>query len=417
MGEMEMKQLGERVGRIKTAIAMGQPDRVPVCPFFSGIVTRFTGSSYRDAFYNHDRAGQAAIDFIKMYPNVDSSSVPLFYSGVANELAGTKMIDWPGRPGTIVPDFSSQQIIEYEFMEPEEYPELLTDYTGFMLRKFIPRSFTNLQGTKDLTIQAATMMDASMFGGLTSPGVIETFKTLEKIGEENAKATAATFKYAGIMAELGYPGMIQGMAEAPYDIIGDYFRGTMGIFEDITDEDTLPYVEQACWMFADKMIQNLQYLKYVDMPIKNVFFPLHKGMDGFLSDELYGKIYWEPLKKIIMALIDMGVTPYIYTEGPYNTRLDYLSDLPKGKCLVHFEKVDMKKAKEIVGKNSCISGNLSISQMEFGTPEKIINDTRYLLETCMPGGGYIFDFDGSLDNAKPENVDAMFETLAKYGSY
>jgi hypothetical protein len=47
----------------------------------------------------------------------------------------------------------------------------------------------------------------------------------------------------------------------------------------------------------------------------------------------------------------------------------------------------------------------------------VIDMTRQLLADCMPGGGYIFDFDGSLENAKEENLDAMFETLEKYGKY
>ena len=136
-----------------------------------------------------------------------------------------------------------------------------------------------------------------------------------------------------------------------------------------------------------------------------------------MNEEQYERLYWKPLRKIILALIDMDVTPYIYTEGPYNTRLDFLTDVPKGKVLYHFEKVDMKRAKETVGKVACISGNLSISNMEFGKKEQIITQTRELLETCAPGGGYIFDFDGSLENAKEENMDAMFETLEKYGTY
>lgn len=34
-----------------------------------------------------------------------------------------------------------------------------------------------------------------------------------------------------------------------------------------------------------------------------------------MSPEQYERIYWKPLKKCMLALIDMGVTPYIYTEG------------------------------------------------------------------------------------------------------
>jgi len=390
---------------------------VPVAPFFDGVVTRFTGGSYRDVFYDFEKAGQCAIAFVKKYPNVDAASVPQFTSGIANELAGTKMIDWPGRPGTRVSDYSTHQIEEYAFMEPEEYPELLRDYTGFMLRKYIPRAFPKLAGLKGIAFDAAIMMNTSMLSSLGSPDVVEAMKILAKIGEEEAKAMQATFKYSGIMAELGYPGMITGACEAPYDILGDYFRGTMGIFEDIIDEDVEPYVEQACNMFADMQIQRLQFMRYLDLPFKTVFFPLHKAMDGFMSDEQFARLYWPPLKKIMLALIDMGVTPYIYTEGPYNTRLEYLADVPKGKVLYHFEKVDMKRAKEIVGKNACIMGNLSISNMEFGAKQQIIDQTKALLDTCAPGGGYIFDFDGSLENAKEENVEAMFETLEQYGKY
>lgn len=47
----------------------------------------------------------------------------------------------------------------------------------------------------------------------------------------------------------------------------------------------------------------------------------------------------------MLALIDMGVTPYIYTEGRYNTRLEQLADIPKGKVIYHFETADMERAK------------------------------------------------------------------------
>ena len=173
--------------------------------------------------------------------------------------------------------------------------------------------------------------------------------------------------------------MMTGASEAPYDILGDYFRGTMGIFEDMIDPDMEDYVEQACYMFAEQQIQSLQYFRFVDMPVKRVFFPLHKAMDGFMSDAQYERFYWKPLKKIILALIDMGVTPYIYTEGPYRTRLHHLADVPKGKVFYHFEDVDMAEAKRVLGNTAAICGNLSISRMEFGKKEDIAEDVKRLL--------------------------------------
>ena len=70
---------------------------------------------------------------------------------------------------------------------------------------------------------------------------------------------------------------------------------------------------------------------------KHVFMALHKGMDGFMSDEHYEKYYWRHLQEIIETIIDAGQVPYIFTEGNYNSRLKFLVEVPKGKVLYHFE--------------------------------------------------------------------------------
>lgn len=411
------KLFQERLNRVETAIHLGTPDRVPVFTFFSSYIQRAYGSSYADIYYDFEKAGQAAVQFHRDHPQLDIGLTPQFTSGKANEIAGSTMIDWPGRPGTVVSPYSSHQIIERELMMPEEYPEMLNDFSGFMLRKYVPRAYKNLTGTAGLHLIPTVVLNTGMLSPYYSEEAQETFQKIAQIGAEDAKAAAASAKYSQILAEMGFPPMLTGISEAPYDILGDYFRGTIGIFEDITDPDMADYIDKACDMFAEQQIQALQYFRFVDMPVKRVFFPLHKAMDGFMSDAQYERFYWKPLRKIMMALIDMGVTPYIYTEGPYNTRLKFLADVPKGKVFYHFENVDMAKAKRVLGGTAAICGNLSISRMEFGKKEDIIEETKRLLDVCAPGGGYLFDFNGSLENCKPENMDAMFETLDKYGKY
>ncbi|MDD3217760.1 MAG: uroporphyrinogen decarboxylase family protein [Lachnospiraceae bacterium] len=410
-------KFSERLNRVNTAIALGTPDRVPVAPFIASYMQRAHGSSYKDIYYNYEQAGEAALKFYAEHPMCDTHLFSGFTSGLANELADSQMIDWPGKPGTMVSDYSSHQVIEREMMTQEEYPELLNDFTGFMLRKYIPRAYPSLKNLANIQLTPTVVLNTGLLSSLYSPGMQEAYELLAKIGKADADASAAGKMYQQKLGEMGFPGLITGISEAPYDILGDYFRSTMGIFEDLIDEDMQEYIEQACDMFANQQIANLQYFRYVDMPVKRVFFPLHKAMDGFMSAEQYERLYWKPLKKIMMALIDMGVTPYIYTEGPYNSRLEQLTDVPKGKVLYHFETVDMKEAKRILGGTACICGNLSISQLEFGKKEDVVEQTKRLLDDCMPGGGYIFDFNGSLENCKPENLDAMFETLDKYGKY
>ncbi len=411
----EQLKFAERLNRVETAIALKEPDRVPVCPNYASYMQRSEGSSYKDIYYDYEAAGEAAVRFYSKHPECDVHNYSGSTAGKANELAGSTMIDWPGRPGSVVNEYSSHQVIERELMEPEEYREMLDDFTGFMLRKYIPRAYSHLKGTSNLVFRPGVILNTGLLAPLYSPEFLETVRILAKVGEEDAKAATVSGKYMGILSDMGFPVKYTVLTQAPFDILGDYFRGTMGTFEDLLERED--EIEEVCWMFADQQIEALRYLKDLDTPGKRAVFPLHKAMDGFMSEKQFARLYWPPLKKIVLALIDIGVTPVIYTEGPYDTRLKFLTDVPKGKVIYHFEKVDMKEAKRILGDTACIMGNLSCARLEFGKKESVIDETKKLLDICAPGGGYLFDFDGSLENAKPENVEAMIETLDKYGKY
>ena len=69
-----------------------------------------------------------------------------------------------------------------------------------------------------------------------------------------------------------------------------------------------------------------------------------------MSPDTYEKFYWPCLKRCIMTVIENEMTPVVFCEGNYNTRLEVISDVPKGKVVYMFEKVDLKKAKATVGK-------------------------------------------------------------------
>lgn len=401
----------ERIQLVNDAIALKEPKRVPVCPFIASVAQRFYGSSYRDLYYDYDKAGEAALKFYEHY-QPDAAYFSGFTSGRSNEIAESGMIDWPGRPGTKISIYSSHQVMEFEYMHADEYKELLTDYTGFMLRKYIPRAFPGLKGLGNINFRYATILNTAMFGPSAAEETIEAYNKLAEIGRLDRETAAKTAEYQGKLRDLGFPFMFTGAGEAPYDILGDYFRGTMGVFDDLMERED--EVEEAVWLFADHQIERLAYLKN-PMPIKRVFFPLHKGMDGFMSHEQYDRLYLKPYLKVINSLIDMGATPYLYTEGKYNTRLEALRALPKGKCLVHLESTDIKRAKEVLGDVACICGNLPINMLEYGKKEDVIDYCKFLIDTCAPGGGYIFDTDGSIENAKPENLDAMFDTMFTYG--
>jgi uroporphyrinogen-III decarboxylase len=151
------------------------------------------------------------------------------------------------------------------------------------------------------------------------------------------------------------------------------------------------------------------------LPGRCVFMALHKGMDTFMSPDQYRKFYWKDLQEIINTIIDVGMVPYVYTEGKYDSRIECLKEVPKGKVLYHFEDVDMVRAKKMLGDTACICGGFHTPLLEFSTKQKVIDEVKRLIDGCAPGGGFIFETSCGLDYAKPENVEALVDTVRTYG--
>ena len=151
--------------------------------------------------------------------------------------------------------------------------------------------------------------------------------------------------------------------------------------------------------------------------IPMVFIPLHKGADGFMSLEQYKIFYWPFLRKLMLGIIDAGLIPYAYTEGTYTSRLEVISDVPRGKVLYHFERVDMEKAKAILGDVACISGNVPNSLLTSGTPQEVREYCKKIIDVAGKGGGLIMDASATIDEARPENMKAMKDFTREYGVY
>ena len=105
-----------------------------------------------------------------------------------------------------------------------------------LLRKYIPRAYPSLKGLAGIHFTPTVVLNTGFLSPLYSREAGEAYQRLAEIAAEDAKAGAATGQYMQKLTDMGFPGLLSGMSEAPYDILGDYFRGTMGIFEDLTDD-------------------------------------------------------------------------------------------------------------------------------------------------------------------------------------
>jgi uroporphyrinogen-III decarboxylase len=136
-----------------------------------------------------------------------------------------------------------------------------------------------------------------------------------------------------------------------------------------------------------------------------------------MSMAQFKKFYWPTLRELMVALINEGLNPCPLWEGDCTSRLEVIKDIPPGKACYAFEATDMVKAKGILGDTICIRGNVPLSILATGKPEDVKAYCKKLIDIVGKGGGYIMDSSTGLDDAKPENVKAMFEFTREYGVY
>ena len=77
----------------------------------------------------------------------------------------------------------------------------------------------------------------------------------------------------------------------------------------------------------------------------------------------------------------------------------------------------MFKAKGVLGDTVCLYGNVPLTLLVTGTPDDVKAYCKKLIDKVGKNGGFIMAPSTSLDDAKIENVKAMFDVTKEYGVY
>jgi hypothetical protein len=390
------------------------PARIPICPSVGHFPIEYAGISWYEAMYDYVKLAHAwekfHDDFVPDFFNSPRTVVP----GKVLDMLGFKLYRWAGNG---LREDQQYQFVEGEYMKAEEYQDLIDDPTGFFLTVYFPRIFGELKSLEKMPL-LPPVHEMPLVPPAVIPFGMEDVKSLfQKLGE----AGDETNKWHSIMSRVsasimgkGYPAFSAGFSKAPFDVIGDSLRGTRGVLTDMfRNPDKLIAACERITPFMIKLGAAVCRAAGHIMP----FMPLHKGADGFMSDEQFKTFYWPTLRKVIIGLIDEGMVPQLFAEGGYNQRLEVISDLPKGKVVWWFDATDMVRAKETVGKMSCIAGNVPLTLLCAGTPDDVKDYCKNLIDTAGRNGGFILSTGAGMQGAKAENVKAMIDFLREYGVY
>jgi len=409
----------ERLKRCEDAIELKIPDRVPFFPMTHYFAAKYAGLKGEEAFCDSEKWFAANIKMnVELAPDCYFPPLHSLYPGKALEILKCRQIKWPGH-GVSNDAGYGYQYVEGEYMRAEEYDSLLNDPLDFIIRVYLPRIFESLEpfrqlpSIKDLFIQGYKGALSSAF--FAKPEITEAFGSVYRAGLEAGKFVEGAAQFHEEMAALGFPPGMGTAMYAPFDHISDMLRGMRGVMLDMYRQ-------------PDKLLEATEKIYFPSIfeagverarqsGCSRVFIPLHRGGDPFMSLKQFETFYWPGLKRLILGLIDEGLTPCPFFEGRFDTRLEYLIDLPKGKILAFFDSTDIFRAKEILGDTMCLAGNMPLSLIKTGSREQIEEYSRKLIDKVGRGGGFIMSASAVLDDAEPELVRIWADFTREYGVY
>jgi hypothetical protein len=406
------KKYKAKLTRIIQAIKMEIPDKVPLHIPTGSIVAYNAGLTLKEVLDDYKKIIPAWRKFLKDY-DIDSADNPGIMSAKVNEILDLKTQKWPGHG--LPDDASLHNFVEDEYMKADEYDHYLKDQFDFSLRCLLPRThgiftpfadvppFSNYQGLP----QRLMMM-------CQDPAFQKFFKAMWKASQENDRHLKINLECSRIAIKMGFPPSGGGMALAPFDTVADMLRGTRGSVMDMyrQPEKLLETLE----VITRQSIESALALANLSKS-PQIFIPMHKGDDSFMGLKQFEKFYWPSYRNLLMGLINEGCVPSPVVDGSYNTRLEYLTELPRTSVVWTFEKTDIFKAKKILGNTACIAGNVTAAQLYTHTAKQIKDYCKKLIEECGKGGGYMLSLGSSVDKCDPANLHAIVEARDEYGKY
>jgi hypothetical protein len=405
----------ERETRITSTIQLKIPDRVPIwLQDLSFFPAKYTGATFQNLMYDSRALVSAFKKTLLDFEPDMFFRPPLPTTGEVLDILDCRQLKWPGN--AFAPD-RPFQYVEGEYMKADEYDEFINDPTDFIIRKYLPRFLGVLKPMEKLpSFKGFLSGYMGLPKGVAFAGkdMVSAFKSFYRAAVKMQKHDSLVQSFIAGMKNLGYPPAFGGSVVAPFDIISDTLRGMHGVMIDMYRRpDKLQVaIEKITPFLVESVIDGAN-----NTGNPRAMITMHRGSDCFMSKKQWDTFYWPGYKKILVALLNEGITPVLFLEGNVTSRLEYFADLPRGRVLALLDSTDMFKAKEILGNKVCISGMMPVSLLQMGTPDEVKAYAKKLIDVCGKDGGFIMGPRSVMDEANPALVKVWFDYTKEYGVY
>ena len=259
--------------------------------------------------------------------------------------------------------------LQTPYMKPEEYDQLIADPKGYIANVLLPRKYPYLFESRDaakaaLKVYAEEQVDNFVMQmGYTSKYIAETY---------------------GVHTCLNLGCMIN----TPLDHLFDYFRGFRGTLTDLRRyPDKVQAALDAIWKYRSAAQVAAPYDPAQGFP----FQPCH--IPAYLSPKQYQQYYWPYEKKLIEWIAANGGKILLVMEGRWENIWECFLEVPKDSLVLAVDDDDFLKAHEVLGNHQILCGGLKLADTRLRKFADIKDDIKRVIDTCAPGGGFLFSPD------------------------
>ncbi|MFH0915751.1 MAG: uroporphyrinogen decarboxylase family protein, partial [bacterium] len=358
---------GERMGRLRTAVALGTPDRVPLSLVMDAFAARTMGVKLSDFVNDVDVAGQTMLSTMEKLGDVDS----IQFAAYAPAVLGMLWLAPVKLPGRDLPENSLWQLDEQVRIVPEDYDRILSEGWGPWLGQYIGR----------------------YLGEAAAAG-----QTLQQAGP----------RWVGEYMKRGYVVFSPLTVDHPFE----HLCGGRSVKEFMLDLYRMPDKVQAVMdvMMAEKREQARQMVRAVG-PI-GYWVGGWRTAPEFLSPRLWERFVWPYLEELVEIVAEAGGTPVLHMDANWDREIERLKDLPKAKCVLALDgKTDIFRAKKILAGHMCLLGDVPPALLTLGSTDQVRAYCRRLLTEVGPDGFILAQGCAIPPDAKFENVKAMVDSV------
>ena len=353
--------------RIRDAVALKTPDRVPVVPLGDAFAARVAGVKVSEFCTDPKVAYPTMIEVFSGLGELDGIQH-------ANYNINLLSIIWLSKlkiPGRDLPDNDAWQVVEAELMTGVDYDTIIDEGFGPWVDRYYSERL---------------------------PGVPEGFGCFV----ETLPDAFAAWREKGIVVFSPV------VTTIPYE----YFCGGRSMQQFMLDLHRQPDKVQAAMDASMPFLKEQMRQLIRGFSLMGLWIGGWRAASEFLSPRLWERFVFPYYKELADVAIEEGAIPVLHFDADWTRDLERFREFPKGKCVLSLDgKTDIFKAKELLGDHMCIMGDVPARMLTLGTPQEVSDYSRRLVREIGPSGFILAQGCDIPPDARYENVKAMVEAV------